>query len=170
MLYRLGFSETCIWHFTFIEQVHQSVMRTSLRRPDRKDPIELIVPDKATAIEVGRIIGEGVKIERLGSVEVIERVNKLPPFTRADKDRRYQYNKTRHALFANASGSGHQQEIRPLSHYKRSGSANHNNTTNGHKNKASKVNHVKSQINDRNEQTLLMTYHETFYANTTGNI
>ncbi|CCB65861.1 protein of unknown function [Hyphomicrobium sp. MC1] len=88
LLREVGFSGDTIQKATLVEAVHQAVMRTALRDPSSKAAVEIIVPDKWTAQELGNILG-CANISRLGNIVL----NGVLPYTQKDKDRRHDFQK-----------------------------------------------------------------------------
>jgi len=71
-----GLSGGDVRRFTYLASVYQSVMRSSIRNPDNRDPKRILVPDRGAA-DYLRELFPGSKIERL-EIGLPEALNKKP--------------------------------------------------------------------------------------------
>lgn len=93
MLRSLGLSPEIVHRATAHEVAYQVAMRTSLRNPESKEKVHVIVPDQPSAERLGDLLGCG-NIQQIG--------NLLPPpirpLSRTDKSRRYQLARMKESL------------------------------------------------------------------------
>lgn len=82
LLNDLGFSFAALQRATAQEDAYQAVMRTSLRDRDSTRPVQIVVPDRATADRLAHLIGS-CEVSKIGNIEL----SKLPPLTRTEKSR-----------------------------------------------------------------------------------
>jgi hypothetical protein len=95
LLRNLGFDLSYVHEATTHEVIYQAVMRTSLRDPDARNPVIIIVPDRHAAIKLQGLIG-ATSLTKLGAIES----PKPRPLTPAERKRRSKVTKQIQALFA----------------------------------------------------------------------
>ena len=91
----LGFDLSYVHEATTHEVIYQSVMRTSLRRPDATNPVTILVPDSKAAYRLQDLIG-ATHVTKLGNIES----PKPRPLTAAERKSRLKVTKHTKDLFA----------------------------------------------------------------------
>jgi hypothetical protein len=95
MLKALGFDLAYVHEATTHEVIYQSVMRTSLRRPEATDPVTMIVPDHSAAMRLQELIG-ATKVTKLANIDR----SRLKPLTSHERNQRLKVTKLKERLFA----------------------------------------------------------------------
>jgi hypothetical protein len=97
MLIDLGFDPKVIQRATVHEVIYQAVMRTSLRRPNAREAVTVIVPDRAAAERTGELLG--VKnVEKLEKSQLFLPKKKVP-LTDTQRHSKSKANRVKEQLF-----------------------------------------------------------------------
>ena len=94
MLASLGLRPNLVHQATAHEAVYQAVMRTSLRDPEAREAVHVIVPDHASAERLGALLGSK-NIARLGNLSVRQN----PRLTPTEKSRRQRFVRLKTEIF-----------------------------------------------------------------------
>jgi hypothetical protein len=95
LLKALGFDLGFVHEATTHEVIYQSVMRTSLRRPEATDPVTIIVPDHSAAMRLQELIG-ATKVTKLANIDR----PRPKPLTGHERNQRVKVTKLKERLFA----------------------------------------------------------------------